>query len=154
MAREFFGGKARRKVLLGAKLDKASALLPQNSTDPLFNILSGRVILTSLVGEVTVQIQGQTTNIKIQSNPTTGTTSDIAADLDATGDGIGTLYGITGEFGTAVVGGEEGATNILSTPVILQIGTLDLECGETSTGEIKWSATYIPYDDGAEMTVA
>lgn len=154
MGKEFFGGKARRKVMLGAKLDKATAALPQGTVDPLFNIITGRVILTSLVGEVTTAIQSQATNLKIQANPTTGTTVDIAADLDCTGDEIGCLYGITGLFSDALLGSNAGATVLPRNPVVLPVGTLDLECGESSTGNIKWSVTYIPYDDGAEMTVA
>ena len=73
------------------------------------------------------------------------------ADLNATGDEIGTLYGITGAFGDALIGTNAGAGVMCSHPVVIDIGTIDLECGETSSGNIKWTATYIPWDDGAEM---
>ena len=154
MSNRYFKGRALRREILGAKVDKATATLPQASVDPLFNIVNGRVILTSLIGEVTTAIEGQATNIKIQANPTTGTTADIAADLNATSDEVGALYGITGAFGSALVGTNAGATVIISSPVILQIGTVDLECGESSTGNIKWTATYIPLDPDGEMTPA
>ncbi|KKN72893.1 hypothetical protein LCGC14_0405970 [marine sediment metagenome] len=154
MSNRYFKGRALRREILGAKVDKATAALPQNTVDPLFNIVNGRVILTSLIGEATIQIQGQTTNLKVQVNPTTGTTADIAADLNATGDEVGTLYGITGAFADALIGTNAGATVIISSPVVLQVGTIDLECGETSTGNIKWAATYIPLDPDGEMTVA
>ncbi len=150
----YFKGKAARREILGAKVDKTTATLPQATVDPLFNIQGGRVLLTGLVGEVTTAIEGQTTNIKIQANPTTGTTADIAADLNASGDEVGCLYGITGAFGDAVIGTNAGATVILSHPVVLDIGTIDLECGESSTGSIKWVATYIPWDETGEMTPA
>ena len=154
MSNRYFKGRALRREILGAKVDKATAALPQGSVDPLFNIVNGRVILTSLVGEVTTAIQGQATAIKIQANPTTGTTVDIAADLAASGDEVGTLYGITGAFADALIGTNAGATVIISSPVVLQVGTIDLECGESSTGNIKWTATYMPLDVDGEMTVA
>ena len=67
---------------------------------------------------------------------------------------VGCLYGITGAFADALVGTNAGATVIISTPVVLQVGTIDLECGEQTTGQIKWSATYIPLDNDGEMTPA
>ncbi len=154
MPNRYFKGLAERKKLLGRKVDKTTAALPQGSVDPLFTIKNGRIILTSLVGEVTTIIEGQTTNLKIQANPTTGTTADIAADLNTSGDEVGTLYGITGAFGDALIGTNAGATVILSHPVVMDIGTIDLETGESSTGNIKWTATYIPYDKAGEMIPA
>jgi len=149
-----FKGIAARRNILGARVSKATAALPQGTVDPLFTILGGRVLLTGLVGEVTTAIQSAAANIKIQSNPTTGTTVDIAADLNATSDEIGCMYGITGAFGDAVVGTNAGATVLLSHPVVLDIGTLDLECGESVTGNIKWIATYMPWDETGEMVPA
>ena len=154
MSNRYFKGIAHRRRILGAKVDKVTAALPQGTVDPLFNIVNGRVILTSLIGEVTTAIQGATTNLKIQANPTTGTTVDIAADLNCSGDEIGCLYGITGAFADALVGTNAGATVIISTPVVLQVGVVQLECGESCTGNIKWSATYIPLDPDGEMTPA
>ncbi len=154
MSNRYFKGRALRREILGAKVDKTTAALPQGTVDPLFNIVNGRVILTSLIGEVTTQIEQQTTGIKIQANPTTGTTTDICADLAASSNEVGMLYGITGAFGSALVGTNAGATVIISSPVVLQVGTIDLECGESSTGSIKWTATYIPLDKDGEMTVA
>ncbi len=156
MSNRYFKGRALRREILGAKVEKATAVIPDATVDPLFNIVNGRVILTSLIGEATVGVTSQeATNIKIQANPTTGTTADIAADLNASADEIGTLYGITGAFGDALIGTNAGATVIISSPVILQIGTIDLECGETIlTGSIKWVATYMPLDPDGEMTPA
>lgn len=150
----YFKGRAYRRRILGAKVEKATAATPNGAVDPLFNIVGGRVILTSLIGEVTTIIQGATTNIKIQANPTTGTTVDIAADLNASGDEVGALYGITGKFGDAIQGGTAGATVICTSPVVLEIGVIQLECGESTTGNIKWSATYMPLDPDGEMTPA
>ena len=146
-----FKGLAARREILGAKVDKTTANTPQNTVTNLFTIVGGRILLTALVGEVTTVIQNATTNLKIQANPTTGTTVDLCADLNATSDQVGCLYGITGAFADALIGTNAGATVILSHPIVLDVGTVDLECGEQTTGKIKWTATYIPWDKGGEM---
>ena len=156
MSNRYFKGRALRREILGAKVNKATAVIPAVTVDPLFNIVNGRVILTSLIGEATIGVTSQEAiNIKIQANPTTGTTADICADLNASADEIGTLYGITGAFGDAMLGTNAGATVIVSSPVVLKVGVIQLECGETIiAGSIKWTATYIPLDPDAEMTPA
>lgn len=154
MGREFFGGKSRRKAILGAKLDRDTSTLPQTTTLALFTITGGRVLLTSIVGEVTTAIQNQANNTKLTSTPTTGTAVDICAVLDIANDEIGCLYGITGLFSDAMVGSNAGATVIPRNPVVLPIGTLHLTCAASNTGNVKWTATYIPLDDEAEMAVA
>ena len=155
MANEFFGGKARRKALLGAKLDRATAALPASTYGALFTISKGRVILTSLVGEVTTIIETQACNLKVTSTPTTGTAVDIATNLDigTAPDEVGCLYGI-GAYVGALVGTNAGATVLPTYMIVIPIGTLGITTSATNTGSIKWTATYIPLDDGAEMTVA
>ena len=49
----------------------------------------------------------------------------------------------------------KGAVQMMATGgVVLPIGTLDLVDAQSETGSVKWSITYIPYDDGAEMSLA
>ena len=153
MGREFFSGRARRKALLGIKLDRATAALPATAYGALFTITGGRVLLTSMVGEVTTVIQTQACNIKITATPTTGTAADIATDVETNADEVGTLYGI-GAYVGAMLATNAGATSIPDTPVVLNIGTLGITTSATNTGSIKWSITYVPYDDGAEIAVA
>uniref|UniRef100_A0A6M3LFX4 Uncharacterized protein n=1 Tax=viral metagenome TaxID=1070528 RepID=A0A6M3LFX4_9ZZZZ len=152
---EYFGGKARRKAILGAKLDRATAALPASTYGALFTIVNGRVILTSLVGEVTTVIQTQACNLKVTSTPTTGTAVDIATNLDigTSPDEVGCLYGI-GAYVGALVGTNAGATTLPTYMIVIPVGTLGITTSATNTGSIKWTATYIPLDDGAEMTVA
>jgi len=156
MGREFFSGRARRKALLGIKLDRATAALPASTYGALFTISGGRVILTSIVGEVTTVIQTQACNLKVTSTPTTGTAVDIATNLDigTSPDEVGCLYGI-GAYVGALVGTNAGATTLpTSGGIVLPIGTLGITTSATNTGSIKWSVTYIPLDDEAVMVVA
>jgi len=153
MGREFFGGKSRRKALLGAKLDRATATLPASVYGALFTISGGRVILTSIVGEVTTICSSTATNLKITSTPTTGTAVDIATNLAIASKEAGCLFGI-GAYVGALVGTNAGATTMPDTPIVLPVGTLGITTSATNTGSVKWSVTYIPLDDGAEMAVA
>ena len=151
---DFIAGKALRKLGYGIKVDRATATLPQSTAGALFNIKGGRVLLTSIVGEVTTVIETQANNTKLTADPTTGTDVDICADLNITADEEGCLYGITGLFSDALVGGGAGATVVQRNPVVLPVGDLDLTCAASNTGEVKWSVTYIPLDDGAYMEAA
>lgn len=156
MGRAYFAGRARRRELLGAKLDRATATLPQGTHSALFNITKGRVLLTSIVGEITVAIGG-TSGTLIAAYPTVTTAgdTDLCAATDINTCDVGDLLGITGTPGDAMLVAHKGAVQMMATGgVVLPIGTLDLVDAQSETGSIKWSVTYIPYDDGAEMSVA
>jgi hypothetical protein len=150
----FIQGAQVRGIALGRKVDRATAALPQTAAGTLFTVSGGRILLTSIVGEVTTVIQTQACNTKLQSVPTTGTTVDLCAVLDITADEVGCLYGITGTFATALVGANAGATVIPTQPVIVPIGAIKLNCAASNTGSVKWSITYVPFDDGASVAAA
>lgn len=147
-------GKAQRGNLLGIKVDRATAALPQTTTGALFTVSGGRVLVTGIVGEVTTVIQTQANNTKLVATPTTGTAVDICAVLDISADEVGCLYGITGIFADAMVGANAGATVLPQRPVVVAIGTIRLSCAASNTGSVKWSLTYIPLDDGAYVSAA
>lgn len=143
-----------RATMLGARVDRPTATLPQSTAHALFNIVGGRVLMTAIVGEVTTAIQNQACNTKLTANPTTGTSVDICSVLSIANDELGCLYGITGTFATAMVGTNAGATVVPTVPVVLPVGTLDLDCAASNTGSVKWSLFYVPLDAGAYVTAA
>jgi hypothetical protein len=147
-------GDQLRTLLYGTKVDRATASLPATTQSAIFTVTGGRVLVTSLVGEVTTAIQNQACNLKITANPTTGTDVDIAANLNVQADEAGCLYGITGLFSDALVGANAGATVAPRNPVVLPVGTLDLVTSATNTGSVKWSITYVPLDNGASVAAA
>jgi hypothetical protein len=151
---EFIAGKQLRKLLMGIKVERATATLPASTAVALFNIRVGRVAITQILGEVTVAIQNQANATKLTGNPTTGTSVDICATLDIDNDEVGTLYGIAGLPATAMIGINAGAVPAQERDVILNIGTLDLDCAATNTGSVKWTLFYIPIDDGAYVEAA
>lgn len=145
--------------ILGKRVERATAALPQTTTGALFTIGTGRVAITSIVGEVTTVIQTQVNNTKLQFDPTAaGATQDLCAVLDISADAVGTMYSITGTPATAL--GDSlnfvSADKMLphSRPLILKPGQILLNCAASNTGSVKWTVTWIPYDDGASVVAA
>ena len=134
---------------VGRRVDKASATLPASTNQTLFTVSGGRVLLLGIVGEVTTIIQTQACNAKLTSAPTTGTAVDLCAVLDITADEAGCLYGITGLFSDALVGANAGAAPVQDNGIVIPIGVIRLNTSATNTGATKWSAFYVPLDDGA-----
>jgi len=140
------------EVALGQRVDRAAAALPQTAAHALFTVSGGRVKITSLIGEVTTEIQNQANNTKLVANPTVGGTLDLCAVLDIAADAVGTLYGISGILADAMLDGI--AIEAMSQGVIVKPGTIDLDCAANNTGEVKWTLHYVPVDAGATVAAA
>ncbi len=150
-------GDQLRSLLCGVKVQRATAALPPTTAGALFTITGGKVLITSLVGEVTTVIQTQADNTKLTFDPTdAGATQDLCAVLDITADAVGTLYSITGTPATAM----QDALNFLPSnkvpaqPIVLKPGSILLDCAASNTGSVKWDLTYIPLDNGASVAAA
>lgn len=152
----YMDGIAFRKNLLGRKVDRATATLPATATEALFTVATGRIILTSIVGEVTTVVQTQACNASLISTPTVGTAVLMCAVLDITASEVGALFGISGLNSDALTilpaGG--GLTILPYIWQVIPIGQIGLITSATNTGAIKWSMTYFPYDDGAAVVAA
>ena len=138
----------------GRIVERALAILPQTTTGALFTIAGGKVLITSIVGEVTTVIQTQANATKLTANPTTGSSVDMCIALDISADEVGCLYGITGTPADALIGTNAGLTPEMAKGLILNTGTIDLDCAASNTGAIKWTIHYIPIDKDATIVVA
>ena len=143
--------QAFASVLFGFRADKAAATLPATTNQTLFTITGGRVALLALVGQVTTVVQTQVCNTKVTAAPTTGTAVDLCAVLDISADEAGCLYGITGIFADAMVGANAGATVLPQRPIVIPVGVIRLNTAATNTGATKWTAYWVPLDDGAVL---
>jgi len=75
--------------------------LPATTQTPYFTV-TGRVLITQLVGEVVGVCNGVATNIKLISNPTVGADVDLcSASASVANNAIGTIYTITGTLADA-----------------------------------------------------
>ena len=134
-------------------IERAASGLPQSTQSPLF-VVSGRVILVALVGEVTSAIQNQANDTKLIANPTVGADVDLCAVLDIDNHTVGTIYLLTGTFSDALSSATSGAIEMSNGTVVLANGTVDLDCNASNSGAIKWVLHYVPLDIGGYVTAA
>lgn len=144
-------GGGLRLAILGNKVDRTAATLPATTTTTYFTISVGRILLLALIGEVTTIVQAQATTFKWTSTPTTGTAVDMCATVDLNAKEVGTMIGITGLPADAAVATNAGLTTGMKQQMFLPIGNLRVTTGATSTGATKWSAFWVPVDDGATL---
>lgn len=141
-------------TIMGRQVSRPTAVIADADTS-LFTIAGGRVVVHAIVGQVTTVVQTQATGLVLLSNPTTGTSFDLCAVLDATADEVGCLYGITGLFSDALIGSNAGATVCPRNGIVLPVGTIDLEnAGAANTGSVKWDLWYTPLDADATVVAA
>lgn len=146
-------GRALRTNIYGTRVDRATAALPQTTTGTLFTITGGRIILTTLVGEVTTAIQAQANALQLLHVATVGSsTSNLSASFESNGLAVGVLIGIPGTIGgTAVF---SGGTTVQSNELLMQPGNIRLSAAASNTGSVRWTLTYFALDDGATVVAA
>jgi hypothetical protein len=137
---------------------RPTATPPASTTDELFIITGGRILVHLLLGEVTTVIQSQACNLKVTVNPSAsgGTSGDVASNLDINADQVGTFYFPEGD-GTALVGVNAGTgftSGPAGQPFIVPVGGIDIETSATNTGAIKWDIWYEALDEAAIVTVS
>lgn len=149
-----------RELTQGIRVDRATATLPADaSTDELFTVTGGRVLIIGLVGEVTTALQAQANAVKLSYDPTAaGTTFDLCTAVETNADAVGQMYYIAGDVatpGALLVGGAVGQANpVFAKPLMLSEGAILVDCADGGTGSVSWSLIYVPWDAGAEVAAA
>lgn len=148
------GTDASRNVTLGVRVVRNTADVLTGSAVALFNIPSGRVFVTAIIGEVSTIIgTGTTPDAKFQFNPVVGTTTDLCATTQINDDEVGTLYTITGIPTDALIAtsGHVGRGMTVA-GIFLDEGDIEFICDENVSGSIAFTLYYIPIGDGATVT--
>lgn len=146
-----------RAANLGIRVDRATAALPQSATGSIFTITGGRIVLTSLVGEVTTVLGAVATTIAVVSTPSVGAQTTIASAAAVTSDAVGDWLTLPATLGSALVHtAVAGAVALpaLSLAILIPVGAIQLTASASDTGSVKWSMTYIPFDDGVTVAAA
>ena len=147
----FIDGESIRASALGIRVQKATAVLPQSTDGTLFTITGGQILVVSLIGEVTTVIQTQANDTKIKFNPTaTGADQDLCSVLDITADAVGEIYTISGS-GDGLRSSLLIGNPVLSAPLLLSEGLIELDCAASNTGSVKWDLIYVPLDAAATV---
>ncbi len=134
-------------------VSRTAATLPATTQTPYFTV-TGRVIITQIVGEVTTAVQNQACNLDLYSNPSVGSDVALCAVVDIDNDAVGTLYTLTGTLSDALIATTSGAFSAQSKALVVTAGTIDLKTSATNTGATKWTLHYIPLDSGSTVVAA
>ena len=132
-------------------VSRATEVLPATTQTPYFTV-TGRVLITQIVGEVNTLITATAVDIKLIANPTVGADVDLCAALTITDDAVGTMYNITGTFANAMIATTSGAFEAQANAFVVAAGTIDLHTTATNLGQTKWTLHYIPLDIGSSVT--
>ncbi len=143
--------QASAAIMLGAKVSRAASTHTGGAVS-LFTVAGGRVLMTALVGQVTVATTQATTAV-LTHVPTTGTTQPIAASLDLDPALVGDQLTITGLATDAMTYNASAAGLRISHKVVLPIGAVTLTTG-AAEGATSWDIWYIPLDEGASVSAA
>ncbi len=150
------------KAVLGIAVKKTYALVVETKT--LFTV-SGLVLITSIVGKVTTAITVANT-VKLQANPTVGTTQDIfaATDIGTTDTPAGDLIGVTGApadgpllgIGAVQAWGSKAtlAAGDAGKGLFVTAGTIEQVTATGADGTIDWWLTYVAIEPNASVIAA
>lgn len=145
-------GIALRKLMLGLKVERATANMTTGLE--LFTVSGGNCFVTLMLGEVTTDIENKSVDFTIVADPTTGTSTDIAAVTVVDDDEAGTLYTVNGVAATGIQVGSSGSVPGALQGFVVAPGAIEITVAGTHTGSTKWTLFYIPLEDGAYITAA
>jgi hypothetical protein len=123
-------------------------------TKTLYTIAGGPVAVCALWGVVTTDITVANT-VKLQANPTVGTTQDLCAatDIGTTDTLAGAYLSFQGLTGDSLLRGV-GVIPTLKQPLIIAAGTIEQVTATGADGGITWNVMWIPMADGATLVAA
>lgn len=149
-------GDELRTILLGDKIERATATIPQTATQNIFTVSGGAALITGLVGRVTTAIGATTTTLKVSTGPTVGTAVDLTTAVAITSKEIGSVITLPITAGGAIIvnNGGGGGQVPAHAPYVVPAGTITITTSASTTGAIKWTLTYIMLDNGAVITAA
>lgn len=143
-------GDQLRNLLLGhAPVSSPSGAFAAD-TRTIFTVIGGEVMITALWGVVTTAITVANT-VKLQTNPTAGTTADLttATDIGTTDTAAGSVLGVRPQTDSApdlALDGRALSGVVVSTGDIEQVTT-----GTGPDGAVTWYCTWVPLTDGATL---
>ncbi|MCP4963124.1 MAG: hypothetical protein GY925_28135 [Actinomycetia bacterium] len=144
-----------RVATYGAKVTRATATLPQSTSETLFTVATGKVVVTLVIGTPTVAIQDTANNTKLQFDPDNGAaTVDLSAALDVAGIPID-RYITLDSAATDALKTAESVTppaNMTDAPgLLLGPGLIILDCAASATGSVTWDLFYKALTAGARV---
>ena len=141
------------RMALGQTTNRATSAQTGVAYD-LFTVAGGRIMVTQIIGEITVAVVGALT-ISLLATPTTGTARQLCTGLLTTGYAIGDLLGITGVNTDAMLPPASSASIEGQTfGVMVSEGVISLANDIVDVGSIQWTLKWLPIDNGAAVVAA
>lgn len=144
-----------RQLTLGnGPVSKETGTLADATTDSLFTVAGGEVLITALWAVCTTTMAGANT-LALQTNPTTGDTVTVVAatDLGTTDTAAGTTIGVVDES-TTTPDFRKGGRALSG--LVVTTGTVELVQTGTGTidGALTFYCTWVPLTTGATLTAS
>jgi hypothetical protein len=142
---------------LGFRASKAAAALPQGTTQDIFVVSGGNVLVTLLYGMVGTVLGAVANNLSVNSNPTAaGTTYIIASAIEGNALEANSFLVVEGDGTALMITGKAGAGPVISGigRWICPVGTITFECVGSTTGTTSWEIFYVPLSEGAQVVTA
>jgi hypothetical protein len=154
-------GLQLEQLIFGEPATKTWTLPNSATTQNLFVITGGNIVVTLLTGVVTTLIGSTATTLSLGTVPTTGTasTTGLATASTITSAEKGTLLSVQASSGLAaalVVGSNAGKTTFLQAPMgfVVPPGTITATTSANAGGGvIAWYLSYVPLDGVASGQV-
>jgi len=150
--------RAYRELALGVRVNRASAILPASTVStPYWTVAGGRILITCLIGEVTVLFDATATTVLFSAVPTVGTATNICgASASTANKEVGGFFCLDGTAITTALQSTNAGNGggAVMRPVLVAVGTIDCVTANTNVGAAKWTLYYLPFDDGATVVAA
>jgi hypothetical protein len=146
-----------RNAEFGYLASRAAAVVPTVAQSPqtIFTV-TGRVLVSLLLGEITTVFDGTVYTLKVSHDPTVGGAIDLSAALTMTSFTAGDYVTLGATVGAALTN-NNGAIGSVVAPapkLVLADGILTLTGSATQTGVMKWSLYYVPLDANSNVVAA
>lgn len=151
-------GPQQRQLVRGRQIIKAAQLQPATATATLYTVSGGSVLVTGMLGVVSVLTPATTNTLALGLAPTTGTasTTSLATAVSTASLEAGTWLGLataSNKGGALIVGTNASTALYLNNPFVVPAGAITWTAsGTAATGTIAWYLTYVPLDDGASVS--
>jgi hypothetical protein len=145
-----------RLISLGMTVARATATLPATASGNIFTVTGGRIIIVSLIGEVTTAVQNQACTLAIGYAPTvgTGSTTNLGTASSIIAAPVGTHFGFNPGGAVATDLSTQAGVSLPAAGILVDAGAVQITTSATNTGSVKWDIAYIPYDSGAQVAAA
>lgn len=134
---------------------RAAKALPQTTTEQLFRVYGGRILVKLLLAEVTTDIQSSDPVLNVSTSALddagalVGTADELASTIDLSSDEEGSMYVVEGD-GSGLVSTQVAAfANVNAREWVMPRGQIYIETTANKTGALKWDLWYQPLDEGA-----